>query len=59
MANFAIDGRFILRQQRVMPTFVTTVCKLLPKSMPEHIFYILINTVLSTSKSWTTSELKV
>ncbi len=44
MANFAIDGRFILRQQRGMPTYVTTVCKLLPKSMPEHIFYILINT---------------
>ena len=42
--TIAIDGRFILRKQRGMPLYVTTLCTLLPSSMPNFHFVVLINT---------------
>tara|TARA_Y100000114_G_scaffold140471_1_gene145339 strand:- start:2462 stop:3637 length:1176 start_codon:yes stop_codon:yes gene_type:complete len=42
--TIAIDGRFILRKQRGMPLYVTTLCTLLPASMLNYNFVVLINT---------------
>jgi glycosyltransferase involved in cell wall biosynthesis len=44
MNKIAIDARFLLRSQRGMPLYVSTLCKLLPKHMTGMHFYILVNT---------------
>jgi len=44
MEKIAIDARFLLRAQRGMPLYVSTLCKLLPEAMSDMHFYILINT---------------
>ncbi|WP_081754191.1 glycosyltransferase family 4 protein [Catenovulum agarivorans] len=41
--RIAIDARFILRKQRGMPLYTFMLCKLLPKILSEHQFFILIN----------------
>ncbi|MCP3428499.1 glycosyltransferase family 4 protein [Opacimonas viscosa] len=43
MANYAIDGRFLMRKQRGMPVYVYMVCSHLPIHMPDDHFYILVN----------------
>ena len=41
--NIGIDARFILRQMRGMPLYVTRLCQLLPCVTNEHQFFYFIN----------------
>lgn len=51
MKKIAIDARFLLRVQRGMPLYVTTLCKLMPRKMENVHFYILINTAFEHNEN--------
>ncbi|MHA7816388.1 MAG: glycosyltransferase family 4 protein [Pseudohaliea sp.] len=43
MKKIAIDARFLTRKQRGMPAYVSKLCSMIPKQMPDVKFYLLIN----------------
>lgn len=41
--RIGIDARCLLMQQRGMPAYVTMLCDVLPRTMPEYQFYFFVN----------------